>query len=127
LGKAPPEIRRNNREHTGFIPYAGGEKPGTKDYYKYGMQNYERMEGLCAGDWWFLGIVAECVVSYSISETTGDCRLETISSRGLWGIESDCCEDYIGEVEQEQLEDLKGHLAAFGIAWDDTIEIDCDE
>lgn len=94
------------REYRGFRPYAGGEKPGTKEYYKYGMQDYERMEGLCRGDWQFVGIHAEAKIR------TKSGMLQTIRSGGLWGIESDC-DDAIREVAQEQIDDLRDELCSF--------------
>lgn len=52
-------------------------------------------------------------MSYSIGGTSR--RLQRFMSGGIWGIESDCGEDYMREQEQEQLEELKRHLEVFGI------------
>ena len=38
------DIPDKGRYYRSFKPYAGGEKPGTKDYYKYGLQDFARME-----------------------------------------------------------------------------------
>jgi len=111
LCKGEPEVPPRGREYRGFRPYAGGEKVGTKDYYKYGMQDYKRMEGLERGDWSFIGIMAKAVVSYRLN---GYCRLETFTSGGLWGIETDAGE-YLDEVKTEELDGLKNHLEAFGV------------
>ena len=89
--------------------------------YTYGMQDYERMEGLNNGDWCFIGIIAEATVKYPINNN-GSYRLETFTSGGLWGIESDSG-DYLDTVASEQIADLKKHLAVFGIKWNDDIEI----
>ena len=124
IGKAAPEIPALHTEHTCFRPYAGGEKPGTKNYYEYGMQDYKRMEGLNNGDWCYIGIMAEAVVKYPDSTDCGSYRLETLTSGGLWGIESDSEESYLESIEQEELADLKNHLATFGIEWNDEIEIE---
>jgi len=113
LCKGEPEVPARGREYRGFIPYAGGEKQGTKDYYKYGMQDWARMEALNSGEWCFIGIIAEAVVSYPIGGN-GDRRLETLSSGGLWGIESDAG-DYLEEVAGQELDNLKEHLNQFGI------------
>ena len=64
--------------------------------------------------WCMYGCMAESVVSYPISKQ-GDRRLETLTSGGLWGIESDSDESYKTEVAKEQLEDLKSHLKQFNI------------
>jgi hypothetical protein len=100
-------------EYHFFLPYAGGETPGSEDYQKYGMQDYKRMEGLSRGDWQFVGIGAEAVVSYPITPD-GSKRLERLTSGFLWGIESDSG-DYLREVAQEQLAELRDHLEVFGV------------
>jgi hypothetical protein len=110
------EIPRSGREYRFFKPYAGGEKAGTADYQKYGKQDYNRMEMLARGDFCYIGIYAEATVSYPIN-SNGDRQLETFTSGGLWGIESDSG-DYIEEIETEQLANLANHLAHFGIKWE---------
>ena len=104
------EIPSRGREYRFFKPYAGGEESGTKDYYTYGLQDFERMEGLNNGDWRFVGIVAEASVLAPTEESYF--RTETLSSGGLWGIESDSG-DYLKEVAKEQIDDLKDHLKNF--------------
>jgi hypothetical protein len=59
------------------------------------------------------GCHAVAIVSRPIGQ--GSRRLQTFQSSGLWGIESDLSDDYRREVESEQLDDLREHLAAFGI------------
>jgi hypothetical protein len=41
---------------------------------------------------------------------------QTIRSGGLWGIESDSGDDYLTEVENEQLDELKDELHAIGFS-----------
>lgn len=100
-------------EHRYFIPAT-----------EYGEQDYKQMEALNNGDWHFIGIVVECVVSHPCSDdprypdVATSRRLETFTSGGLWGIESDSG-DYLEEVAQEQMTELKAHLAAFGIPWNE--------
>jgi hypothetical protein len=122
IGKMELDIPDRGREYRFFKPYAEGKKVGTKEYYEYGMQDYKRMERYNNQDWYFMGVRADAVVSYPVLGNSR--RLETMTSGGLWGIESDSEEDYIKEVEEEQIEDLKNHLAQFCIEWDDTIEIE---
>lgn len=71
------------------------------------------MEGLNNGEWYFVGIKAKAVVSWKVG-TNGDRRLETLTSGGLWGIESDSGE-YLKEVAQEEVADLKSVLETFGV------------
>jgi hypothetical protein len=104
--------RAASREMRGFVPYASGETPGTADYYKYGMRDYEEMESLNRGDWQYIGVRAEAEVKYR--ENKSSWRYETLTSGGIWGIESNSGE-HVKEQEQEQLADLKNHLEAFGV------------
>ena len=101
------DCQHSNREYNYFRPYAAGEKEGTKDYQKYGRQDYNRMEGLERGDWCFLGIIAKAMIQ------TPSGTLQTITSGSLWGIESDSG-DYLDEIGKEQLEGLRAELIAFG-------------
>lgn len=67
--------------------------------------------------WCMIGIRAEATVSYPIGQ--GSRRLETFRSGGLWGIESDSDASYFAEVAREELNDLRQHLEAFGVPWDE--------
>jgi hypothetical protein len=101
----------HGREYALFKPYAGGEEEGTENYRKYGKRDWKRMEGLCRGDWMFMGIKAVATVSYPEDprhpnrETT-----QEFESHGLWGIESDSSKDYFAEVAGEELHTLKEEL-----------------
>jgi hypothetical protein len=106
------ECVRDGRVYTYFKPYAGGEKPGSKHYAKYARQDWERMEALNRGDWAFIGIKAEAQVVLS-----GDV-VQTITSGGLWGIESNSSEEYLQEVRQEQLAELSEQLKSLGFDLD---------
>jgi hypothetical protein len=75
------------------------------------MQDFKRMERLNNDDWCYIGIIAEA----TIKTDEGNFRLDNLSSFGLWGVESDSGDDYIKEVEAEQLQDLKKHLQAFNV------------
>lgn len=76
-----------------FVPYAGGEKPGSEHYAEYAIQSYDRIIGLEKDHWCFMG----CVVTLSVD------GIEFVES--VWGIESDAG-DYIEEVEKEQIAEL---------------------
>lgn len=85
-----------------------GELP--ENIRKYAVQDYERMESLEHGGWCFIGIRAEAEISLSNRlETT-----QTITSGGLWGIESDSGTPHLESIEQEELADLKTQLKALG-------------
>ena len=74
----------------------------------------ELRESYHRGDYYFVGVRANADVSYAISNT--DRRIETLTSGGVWGIESNSGKDYIeGEVGKDELNDLKTHLERFGV------------
>jgi len=106
------ETQERGREYRFFKPYAGGEPDGSKEYQEYGKQDFTQMQSLSRGDWSFVGIVAKAVVSRSIGN--GNRRLQEFSSGGLWGVESNAGA-YLEDVKEQELEDLKQHLEAFGV------------
>lgn len=93
---------------------------------KYTRQDYERMERLNAGNWCFIGIRAEAEIQLTatwdnsvvskVSWRTPIAPYQTITSGGLWGIESDSDAAYLESVEQEELSDLKAQLLALGFS-----------
>ena len=70
----------------------------------------KRMEQLNAGDWCFIGIRAKAEV------TLADPVTQTVSSGGLWGIESDSDRAYFESIEQEELAELSNQLHAAGFS-----------
>ena len=56
------EVPQRGREYRFFVPYAGGEEPGTDNYKVYGKQDYNRAEALNRGDWYLIGITARAEV-----------------------------------------------------------------
>ena len=79
----------------------------------YAMQDYKRMEAYRRGHWHMTGCYAEATVSYEIGQ--GSRRLETFSSGGLWGIESDASVEHKAETAKDELAGLKAHLEVFGV------------
>jgi len=61
------------------------------------------------GEFGFIGIRAEAEIVVN-----GVCQ--TITSGGLWGIESDSDRSYFSEVEQEEIEQLKLILESLGFS-----------
>lgn len=83
------------------------------------ISDYERMESLHRGDFCFIGISAEAVYSIGGTSETGHryhYPLQTVTSGGLWGIESDSDRAFLEETEQEQLSELKAELLAIGFS-----------
>lgn len=106
----PYNLPSKGREYRGFIPYAGGEPRGTYKFYHYGMRDFERMEAINRGEILSIGILAEAVVKYPIDG--GHFRYETLSSSGIWGIDSD---SDMADIVKEELSELKEHLKVFGV------------
>lgn len=61
----------------------------------------------------YIGIIAKAKILVP-TDNPGESQLQTITSHGCWGIESDAG-DYIQEVAKEQLEELKQQLTELGI------------
>ncbi len=95
----------SGREFRFFKPCAGGEKEGTADYKKYGLQDWKRMEALNSGDWHYIGITA------TVTLTNADGFEKKISS-DTWGIESDSGE-YLKEVAHEQIEEIRAEVEKY--------------
>ena len=75
------------------------ESPGFEErYHQY--QN---------GDFGFVGIRAEAEIVVN-----GVCQI--VTSGGLWGIESDSDRQYLSEVEQEEVDQLKAILQSLGFS-----------
>jgi hypothetical protein len=108
------ELPSKGREYRFFNPCAGGEEEGTENYQKYGKQDFKRMESLNNGKWEFIGIKAFAEVQ--TSQDGNGWLINSVSSGGLWGIESDSDKDYLKTVEQEQIAELKIVLKEFGFS-----------
>ena len=106
-GESGDAGRNEYRYFNGYVEKYKGETP--EDIRKYVRQDYDRMESLNKGDWCFLGVSAE-------SEIILGNVCQTITSGGLWGIESDSGSDYFAEIEQEQLAELREQLHAIGFS-----------
>ena len=76
-------------------------------------ENYQRMMKYERGDISDYGIMAEAEVL--VPEGRGNYTVQTIHSGGLWGNPSDSDASYLKEIEDEQIEELKRQLRAFGV------------
>lgn len=99
----------NNREYRYFNTSGNYKGEPLEDIIKYTRQDYERVESLHRGVWGFIGITATAEI------TIGD-TCQTITSGGLWGIESDSGADYLKEEEANQVAELKEQLYALGFS-----------
>ena len=62
----------------------------------------------------YMWINAEADVKYL--DFAGSYRLETLTSGGLHGINRDATKDFLNEIGKDELDDLKNHLAIFGVS-----------
>jgi len=100
----------NGSHYRYFKPYAGGEKPGTPEYKKYAMQDFERMEAHNNDHWCFIGIIATAEI------VTENGTIQRIHSGGLWGIESDSGEEELLSTAQDEIAALKDELLSLGFS-----------
>lgn len=103
---------RERNEYRFFNPnYENYKGCPEEEIRKYCVQDYERMESLNRGQWCYIGIWAEAEVQLS-----KDGVIQELSSGGLRGIESDSGNDYLSEVEQEELSQLRKELREIGFS-----------
>lgn len=101
--------RWNSREYRFFNTSGNYTGEPASDVIKYTIQDYERMESLNAGNWGFIGVQAEAQIEI-------DGISQTITSGGLWGIESDSGAEYLAGVAEEELNELRTQLHAIGFS-----------
>jgi hypothetical protein len=71
-------------------------------------EHADRREAYERGDFAFVGVRAEAEV---VIEGVG----QTLTSGGLWGIESDTSDEYLREVAEEEYRDLRQILLSIGV------------
>ena len=69
----------------------------------------DRLAEYRSGDFGFIGIRA-------IARVCVNGIIQTLHSGGLWGIEDDSSEQYLCEIEQEELTQLRTELYSFGFS-----------
>lgn len=112
------------RYFNGCVENYKGESP--EDIRKYVRQDYERMERLQHGDWCYIGIRAEATITLNatwensvVSKASWHKPIapeQTITSGGLWGVESDSDRTYLSEIETDELAELRERLRALGFS-----------
>jgi hypothetical protein len=73
----------------------------------------QRMLDWQRGEWYYCGVIAECEILIPIGNNSF--RVMTLSSAGLWGIESDAG-DYLDEVFEEEKDSLFEQIKTLGKA-----------
>ena len=99
-----------DRHSCEFFNTSGNYKgESLEDIRTYTIQDYKRMESLNAGDWSYIGIMAEAeIIVNGVSQT--------VASGGLWGVESDSDASYFSEIEGEELSQLRTTLYELGFS-----------
>lgn len=87
----------------------------------YAEHDKERLDAFYRDDWNMIGIKAVATIHLPVNEKT--VKAETISSGGLWGIESDSDKSYLQEIGREQIEEVKGYLRTLCVEGIDDCEI----
>jgi hypothetical protein len=108
------DIPERGREYRFFYPMEIDEPIGSKNYREYSLQNFKRAERLNSGEWNFISISSEARVLTSYDGKTW--LINTLSSGGLYGIESDSEESYLKSIEDEELDSLKDVLKEYGFS-----------
>lgn len=96
--KEGDELPKKCREYRFFLPAMTGEETGNPDSPK---QDFERMESFNAYKWHLLGIRAKAVIMNPATSV-----IQTISSPGIYGVESDSGDEYINYINNEEIENL---------------------
>lgn len=86
---------------------------------EYAEQDNERLAAYERGAWCMVGIRAECVYLLDAGTIPTSAIMQTLTSGGLWGIESDSGEEYFKEVANEEINSLKRYCDQLGITYDD--------
>lgn len=115
----------DRREYRYFNVSSNYEGDSAEDIRKYLLQDYERMESYNNQNWCYLGLRASCdIVLKSWGKWDNDTQMfsggcgpiQTITSGGLSGIESDSDKSDFEEIEQEELAELREQLKALGFS-----------
>jgi hypothetical protein len=81
---------------------------------EYAEQDYDRMEAAQRGAWCSIGVRAEAEIQ--TSDDGQNWLSNSVSSGGLWGIESDSGDEYFAEIERDELSALRDTLAELGFS-----------
>lgn len=75
----------------------------------------DRLAAYRRGEFSFIGIYAAAECHTPTGTGNGPKRIQTLRSAGLWGIEDDSSEEYLREIEEEELHQLKSHLRDYNV------------
>ncbi|MCK9593886.1 MAG: hypothetical protein M0Q91_17940 [Methanoregula sp.] len=102
----------HDREYPYFYPPDNGETPGTEDYKRYALQDYQNVEDLNSSQWTYAGIIVKTVIKT-------DMGISDTIQNSLWGIEDHFDEDSKSEMAriiEDLKEDNKSELLKMGFS-----------
>ena len=79
----------------------------------------ERKRGWDAGEWNAIGVRACAKLHWTDDDSQTSITGPTISTPGIWGVESDAGEEYFEEIYREELHVLGEMLKAMGLSEED--------
>ena len=82
-------------------------EPGADEGPEVAAQCKARLDDYDRQEWYVMGLRAEVELLHLADPADKSGTLHTLSSGGLWGVESDSGEEYLREVAGEELADLK--------------------
>ena len=85
--------------------YKGEEN--NPDYQKWLHEDAARIVDYYKDRWYYMGVRAQAKVTIPSGIKDGWMAEIIIKSPGLWGIESDCGDDYLKEIYQDEVDNLK--------------------
>lgn len=111
----PGQFPIHHSDDPGQFRYFNAENVSNK---REAEENYKRYLEFVDGIVCMKGIRAEAriLTGSNILFQPQDATINRISSRGLWGIESDVDEEYVKEIEQSELDELRDILFSLGFA-----------
>lgn len=108
-------LDRPDERQDGFWPSLDKHDPGyigpnpVVGFAAQHIAAQDRMDAWEHGDWTYIGILARARV-FIVRNGTG--RHLTLNSAGSWGMASDSDKEYLDEVYQAEVQELKGVIAA---------------
>lgn len=114
-----PVTVQRGREYRYFNSASVEASNSDEDNRKYAQWDYKEMTGLQNNEWGYIGVKAEAKIAIPDGGVTSKGEtgiVQTIHSGGLWGIESHSEPEYLTQIENEQLDELRDQLHAIGFS-----------
>lgn len=107
-------MKNGKRIHLVTVKHLVDSDPDTSYLEQEGFE--DRLAEFRNDEFAFIGIMAEAELRIPQGSEPYPAIIQTITSGGLWGIESDSDKAYLAGIEQEQLAELRDQLKALGFS-----------